>query len=174
MAYQLLMVIQCQNAKSWSYIYIKYMINILNESELIFFHTVKWFHLFLSNTNIQLNDQTILLQTIQFSICIQFLVYTVSHCLNSFLLTQLNIKNSSISNHLVQHVKVKWFQVLLCITNNSTKHQLLVYLQLNDQTLLFQTIHFSISTDFFVYTKLNIKTVLFQTTQFSISTQFKC
>ena len=32
----------------------KYILQItfLNEPELTFFHTVKWFHLFLSNTNI--------------------------------------------------------------------------------------------------------------------------
>ena len=42
-------------------------------------------------------------------------------------------------------VKVKWFQVLLCITNNSIKHQSFIYTQLNDQTVLFQTIQFSIS-----------------------------
>ena len=38
------------------------MINFLNKPELIFFNTVEWFHLFLSNTNAQLNDQTVLLQ----------------------------------------------------------------------------------------------------------------
>ena len=65
------------DAESFLYKYIKYMTDILNDPELIF-STVKWFHLFLSNTNTQLNNQTILLQTIQFSISIEFLAYTLS------------------------------------------------------------------------------------------------
>ena len=32
-----------------------------------FLHTVKWFYLFLPNTNIQLNVKAVLFQTIQFS-----------------------------------------------------------------------------------------------------------
>ena len=51
-------------------------IAFLNEIELIFWHTVKWFCLFLSNMNTQFNDQTVLFQTIQFSISTQFFVYT--------------------------------------------------------------------------------------------------
>ena len=41
-----------------------------------FFHTVKWFHLFLFNTNTLLNVKTIPFQTIHFSISTQFLIYT--------------------------------------------------------------------------------------------------
>ena len=44
--------------KSFKYIFIKYMIskhilyiNFFNKPELIFLHTVKWFHLFLCNMN---------------------------------------------------------------------------------------------------------------------------
>ena len=44
----------------------------------IFLHTVKWFLIFLSNTNIQLNVKSVLFQTIQFSTSTQFLVYTQS------------------------------------------------------------------------------------------------
>ena len=46
------------NAKSILYLFIKYMISehillitFLKETELIFYQTIKWFHLFLSNTN---------------------------------------------------------------------------------------------------------------------------
>ena len=42
-------------------------------------------------------------------------------------------------------VKVKWFQVLLCITSDSIKHQSFVYTQLNYQIVLFLTIQFSMS-----------------------------
>ena len=91
------------NSKSFLCTYIKYItkhileITFLNETELIYLHIVKWFHLFLSNTNYliylltgkylqlllfnsnksvkhqsfvysQLNYKTVLLQTIQFSI----------------------------------------------------------------------------------------------------------
>ena len=69
----------------------------LNEPVLIFF-TVKWFHLFLSNMNAQLDDQIVLLQTIQFIISTQFLVYTVIY-LNNFCLHALKYKSSSISNN---------------------------------------------------------------------------
>ena len=34
-------------------------------------------------------------------------------------------------------IKVKSFQVLVCITKNSIKRQSFVYTQLNDQTVLF-------------------------------------
>ena len=54
------------------------LITFLNEPELILLHTVKWFQVLLFNTNnyikcqsfvyTQLNDQTFLLQAIQFSI----------------------------------------------------------------------------------------------------------
>ena len=56
-----------------------------------FFHTVKWFHLFLSNTNTQLRIKIILSQTIQFSINTEFFF-----CLQTF-----KSKNSSISNNSV-------------------------------------------------------------------------
>ena len=49
----------------------------LNEPVLVFFLAIKWFYLFLSNKNTQLNNQTILLHTIQFSMRTQF-VYTQS------------------------------------------------------------------------------------------------
>ena len=44
--------------------------------------------------NIQLNDQTVLLQTIEFNISTQFLVYTqLVTCLNTFFVyAQLNVK----------------------------------------------------------------------------------
>ena len=48
------------------------------------------------------------------------------------MIKQLNFKQFSLA-----FVKVKWFQVLLCITNNSIKYQSFVYTQLNDQTVLF-------------------------------------
>ena len=63
------------NAKSFLYIYIICMINISKRAWSHFFR-VKWFPLFLLNTNTQLNVKTILIQTIQFSISSQFLVYT--------------------------------------------------------------------------------------------------
>ena len=54
------------NAKSILYIYIKFMISkyilqiaFLNKPLLIFFHTVKWFHLFLSNMNNSIHYQPI-------------------------------------------------------------------------------------------------------------------
>ena len=59
------------------------MINILNEPKLIF-NTFRWFLLFLSNTNAQLNVKTVLFQTIQFRISTQFPVYTqLVICLNT-------------------------------------------------------------------------------------------
>ena len=42
-------------------------------------------------------------------------------------------------------VKVKWFQVLLCITYNSIKHQSFVKTQLNNKTVLIQAIQISIT-----------------------------
>ena len=56
------------------------MYNIFRWAWVHFLYTFKWFHLFLSNMNTQLNDQTVLFQTIQFSISSQFLF------------TQLNVK----------------------------------------------------------------------------------
>ena len=59
-----------------------------------FFHTVKWFHLFLSDTNTQLNVKTVLFQTINFSTSTQFLVYThLVICVDTvFVYSQLNLK----------------------------------------------------------------------------------
>ena len=85
------------NAKSSIYIYIKYIqfVNILliifsNEPMLILLHTVKWFQILLCITNSsikhrsfvykQLHDQTVLFQTIQFSmsfVCTQIKYQTV-------------------------------------------------------------------------------------------------
>ena len=45
-------------------------------------------------------------------------------------------------------VKVKWFQVLLCITNSSVKHQSFIYTQLNVKIDQFQWILFNINTQF--------------------------
>ena len=42
-------------------------------------------------------------------------------------------------------VKVKWFQILLCITNNLIKYQSFVYTYWNGQTILSLTILFSVS-----------------------------
>ena len=44
-----------------------------------FFFIVKWFHLFQSNTNTQLNVKIVLFQAIQFSISTQFFAYTQSN-----------------------------------------------------------------------------------------------
>ena len=49
----------------------------LNEPELSFFLSVKWFHLFLSNTNTQLNVKTVLFLTILLSINTVFCLHTV-------------------------------------------------------------------------------------------------
>ena len=51
-------------SKSFSDIYIKYMIIILKRPGTHIFHLVKQFHLFLSNTNTLLNVKTILFETI--------------------------------------------------------------------------------------------------------------
>ena len=49
------------NPKSFFFTYIlDIWVIFLNEPELIFFHTVKWFHLFISNTNTQLNLKPVL------------------------------------------------------------------------------------------------------------------
>ena len=64
-------------------------------------------------------------------------------------------------------MKVKWFQVLLCMTNYSIKHQSFISTQLNVKTVLFQTNHFSICTRF----KCQNSSIL--NNQFSISTQFR-
>ena len=65
-------------------------------------------------------------------------------------------------------VKVKWFEVLLCILNNSIKHQSFDYIQLNDETVLFQTIQFSLSH---LFSEFKCQTVLFKTVQFSIKSR---
>ena len=46
---------------------------------------------------------------------------------------------------IIALVKVKWFQILICITNNWIEHQSFVHTDLNDQTVGFQRIQFSIS-----------------------------
>ena len=91
----------------------------------LFFYTFRSFLLFLSNTNTQLNDRTILLQTIQFSISTPLLVYTQSFFYINILFIYshtVRCKNSSISN-------------------NSVYHEFsFVHTHLNDETVLFQKI----------------------------------
>ena len=79
-----------------------------------------------------------------------FKQFSLPYVHSLFLFTYtVKCKNSSISNNSVKHVlKVKWFQVLLCITNNSIKSQSSVNTQLNDQNVLFQIIQFSLNTQF--------------------------
>ena len=112
------------NAKSFLYIYIKYIwfglvgfygistiVGYLMPNTLYTYIINIWF----LNTFCRyplLNNQIVLFQIIQFSI---------------------------------HKSKVKWFQVLLCIPNNSIKHQSFVCTQLNEQTVLFQTIKFDMS-----------------------------
>ena len=114
------------NAKSYLYIYIKCMIDIFKWPLAHCFHTVKFFHLFLSNTNTQLNIETVLLQTIQFSISVQFLVYTqLSISIQFFVYRHLN--DQTVLFHAIQF---------------SMSTQFFVYTQLNDQTVLFHVIQF--------------------------------
>ena len=52
------------------------MINIFKRAWAHFFHPVKWIHLFLSKTNTQLNVKTVMLQTMYFSVITQLFVFT--------------------------------------------------------------------------------------------------
>ena len=61
------------------------MINTLKWACPHFFLTIKWFHLFQSNKNTQLNVKTVLFQTIQFSISTVLLVYSVKWSKSSIL-----------------------------------------------------------------------------------------
>ena len=72
--------------------------------------------------------QTVLFQTIQFSISTQI------KCQKQFYFELFSSVN-----------KVKWFQVLISITDNSIKYQSFSYTQLNEKTVLFPTIQLSIS-----------------------------
>ena len=62
-------------------------------------------------------------------------MFTHSSVIKQFYLKQFNLAL----------IKVKWFQVLLCITKNLIKHLSFIYTQFSDQTVLFKTIQFSIS-----------------------------
>ena len=61
------------------YVYIEYMINIFKQAWANFFHIVKWFHLFLSNTQLNVKKK---LYFKQFSLAL----------VHSFLFTQSFVK----------------------------------------------------------------------------------
>ena len=104
------------------------------------------FH-FLSNTNL--------------SICLhrvkmfQELLYNGNNvksviCFHTTKWLQVKLLNTNYSIlKLASHLlKVKWFNVLLCITINSIKYQSFVYTEFNEQTVLFLAIQSSISNLF--------------------------
>ena len=97
----------------------------------------------------QLNDQTVLFLTIQFTKVNKVKWFQVLACITnnsikhqSFVYIQLNDQTVLfLTIQFTKVNKVKWFQVLICITNNSIKHQSFVYIQLNDQTVQFSITH---------------------------------